>query len=120
MLVLGIIFLSNPYTYSVIPVFETSDCIIFYKTMKDYNICDFKSDVGECIYRKFSAFWQTNIAVFIFSNWLELCVMAYALKSILHIRDELNISKEVLLINILWGLLSTVYIQIVSFSIKFE
>lgn len=65
-------------------------------------------------------YWEANIAFFITANWLELVFISITLKSIVNIRDELNISKEVLFINIFWGVLSTIYIGITSFSVFFK
>lgn len=53
-------------------------------------------------------------------NWLELVILVMFTFLIRNVRDELNISLELFLINLSWTFFSTLYMGFTFFSINYE
>lgn len=87
-----------PYTYSVVPVYETQACWRFFKNSSPFLRVD-----PTC----FMA--TANKITFISTNFFELMLLIILLYKIRDIKDELNIKIELNILIILWLLFSMLY-----------
>ena len=105
----GISALLIPYIYTIVPVYETAQC------EKYYQLNFFNSWVDE---PTLNTIFKVNIWFYLSWNWLELVILVFFTYWIRNVRDELNISLELFLINLSWILFSTLYMGFTFYSIN--
>lgn len=111
----GILTLLVLEMYTVMPVYETSDCQNFYWNFLRSNneqLSEFKN--------AHYMIWQTNIVFFILLNCVEISALFLIAWFIRNIKDELSIKLELFYIIAGWATFSTIYIGIVSSNITFK
>eukprot|EP00347_Sterkiella_histriomuscorum_P018536 403345140 len=112
---LGVIAAFIPYAYMLIPVYETQQCLSYYRSDFIQNqIHITMGPVTLCVVK------TINNCVFVLINWLQTLSLILLFFRLRNIKDELNIRIELRAILFVWILFSLLYFTTLQIEQAFD